>query len=693
MNLGDKMNSKIAVVTGATSFLGSALSECLIKRGYTVFAVVRKQSPNIYRLKNATGIKIIELDLKQLSELSLHINKADVFFHLGWDGSGSLGRQNAQIQSENFDTSMEALKQAHRIGCKKFVFAGSQAEYGKVDEVYSEDLPCNPISEYGKQKLRFGTQGFEYAKSLGIGFIHLRIFSVYGYNDRPNTLVETCIQSFEKGGTVDLGKCTHRWNFLYVKDFAEMAVELSKIDTSGFESEQDSIFNVASGETRVLKEYVDEIYEHSAKKGTCVFGARPENAEGSPSIFPDVSKLNNVIKYRSLYSFSKGICEIMDMKYGKKCIVCGQRLGVNPLLKFENMPASAQNIPTKDELDGEAAIQLDLYQCSKCGLVQFDCDAVPYYKDVIRSGGFTTTMVELRRKQYANLIEKCGLEGKKILEVGCGQGEFLSVLKEFNVQPYGVENRRDLVDLARKKGLDVVEGFITDEVDPTRDNGPYDAFLSFNFLEHQPDPNAMLSRIYDALTDDGVGLITVPSFEYIMQYDGYYEFIRDHIAYYTFETLEFLVNKNGFEVVEKEIVNRDTIAVIVRKKKCCDLTKIAESFHNISNQFNKLINDCAARGERVAIWGASHQGFTIAASLKLGGKVEYIVDSAPFKQNKYAPGSHIKIVSPEYFKDNAVENVIIIAPGYTDEIRNVIKEKLKLDVNIYTLRSNNIERL
>lgn len=687
------MNSKIAVVTGATSFLGSALSECLVKKGYEVVAVVRANSQNAYRLEGINGIKTVLLDLAHISELHKYVPRADVFFHLGWDGSGSLGRQNAEIQARNFETSMQALVQASEIGCKTFVFAGSQAEYGKINGIYNEALPCSPISEYGKQKLKFGSLGYQKARELGIGFIHLRIFSVYGYNDRPNTLVESCIDAFEHGKSVELGKCTHLWNFLYVKDFAEIATEISGIDASLFKCENDSVFNVAGMETKVLREYVEDIHECANGNGSCKFGARAENAEGSPSIEPDISKLYGVIKYRPRYSFKEGIKEIMDKKYGKRCIVCQSRLGTTPLLSFDGMPASAQNIPTSEELAEEKAIKLELYQCSKCGLVQFDCDAVDYYKDVIRSGGFTTTMVELRRSQYTKLIEKYGLKGKKFLEVGCGQGEFLGVLSEFDVQAYGIENKSDLVQKARDKGLNVVKGFITDDEDPAKENGPYDAFLSFNFLEHQPDPNAMLERIYDNLTDDGVGLITVPSFEYIMEHDGYYEFIRDHIAYYTFETLEFLVNKNGFEVLEREMINRDTLSVVVKKKKFHDLSKIAKSFDNISGQFKELISKCAERGERVAIWGASHQGFTIASSLDLGEKIVYIIDSAPFKQNKYAPGSHIPIVSPQYFSENAVENVIIIAPGYSDEIAGVIRNKLKLDVNIYTLRSNHIERV
>ena len=88
------------------------------------------------------------------------------------------------------------------------------------------------------------------------------------------------------------------------------------------------------------------------------------------------------------------------------------------------------------------------------------------------------------------------------------------------------------------------------------EGAPFDVFLSFNFLEHQPNPNDMLNGIYNNLSENGMGLITVPSFEYILENDGYYELIRDHIAYYTFDTLRFLLEKNGFlrEAVFREQV-------------------------------------------------------------------------------------------------------------------------------------------
>ena len=80
-------------------------------------------------------------------------------------------------------------------------------------------------------------------------------------------------------------------------------------------------------------------------------------------------------------------------------LFCGAPLPEKCLLRFENMPASAQDIPDGVQIKNEHGIELSLYQCDSCGLVQFYCPPVSYYRDVIRSGGFSTTMVELRNKE------------------------------------------------------------------------------------------------------------------------------------------------------------------------------------------------------------------------------------------------------------------------------------------------------
>ena len=376
----------------------------------------------------------------------------------------------------------------------------------------------------------------------------------------------------------------------------------------------------------------------------------------------------------------------------KRCIACGAPLWETPLLTLDDMPASAQHMPDKENVEQDQGLTLDLCQCMGCGLVQFDCEPVDYYRDVIRAGGFSRTMVELRRRQYRHLIETYHLEGKRFIEVGCGQGEFLKVLSEFPVEACGIEHDPKLVAAAQAQGLKVSQGF-TETEDTVFPDGLYDVFLSFNFLEHQPHPNTMLQAIYRNLEDDAMGLITVPSFEYIMDHDSYYELIRDHIAYYTFDTLLPLLERNGFQVLECEVLNRDTLSVIVKKRPQLETENLVDAYVCVRRELEAYTKYLRAWDKRAAIWGASHQGFTLAATTRLGEQARYIIDSAPFKQGRFAPASHLPIVSPEHFHEEPVDAIVITAPGYTDEIAGIIEEKFGSQVEVMAMRSNHLERL
>ncbi len=390
----------------------------------------------------------------------------------------------------------------------------------------------------------------------------------------------------------------------------------------------------------------------------------------------------------------------------KHCIACGKELPEQPLFVLDNAPASAQDIPDAEEVKHDQGVTLNLCQCSHCGLVQFDCVPVSYYRDVIRASGFGATLVDLRREQYRHMIETYHLEHKKFLEVGCGRGEFLLPLKEFPVEVYGVEHRQELVDIAVEQGLRVWKDFPETEDHVFADgevSGPFDAFLSFNFLEHQPYPDVMLKAIWNNLSEDGMGLITVPALEYILEHGSYYELIRDHIAYYSFDTLRSLLERCGFQVLEQEMINRDTISMIVKKaarqeteEKTAELISVEpmrKSYEILRHELNDLLDACYEQDKTLAIWGASHQGFTLASTMDLGEKVAYIIDSAPFKQGRFAPSSHLPIVKPDYYFEEPADVILIVAPGYSREIAGIIRERFGTDVKVMTLMINHMETL
>lgn len=405
------------------------------------------------------------------------------------------------------------------------------------------------------------------------------------------------------------------------------------------------------------------------------------------------------------------------------CIACGGELA--ELDVFERMPASAQDIPSRDELARDEAVDLRLCQCRSCGLVQFDTEPVHYYKDVIRAGGGSSTMRSLRHEEYARLLRRLRDGGKtrpKIIEVGCGRGEFLKMWADLSPEDgmakgsgaaldrpevAGLEHSHSFAEEARREGLCVYDGFA--EHGDSFPGGPYDAFVQFNFLEHQPDPADMLRTIRENLKPGGLGLLTVPSFEYILEQEAFYELLRDHIANYTTITLQKLLRDCGFEILEERIVNRDTIEVLVKKTdglnaalgkntdiSCAEglalgIGCLQENYRELRSFLDKHIEDLVSQGKSLAIWGASHQGFTLCSSMELGGKVKYIIDSAPFKQGRFSPGSHIPIVPPGHFPKDPSDEILIAAPGYTDEIAGLIRKNFGPNIRILALRSKEIE--
>ncbi len=709
------------VVTGATSFLARPLIGRLLGMGHRVYAVVRPGSANLGLLKRETGedprLRLIELDMDRFDRLDrLLPGSCRIFFHFGWDGSGSENRKDAAVQQKNAENSVKALAAARRMGCRRFIFSGSQAEYGICSGEMTEETECRPVSEYGRAKLEFCRRAMRMtgewrdSGASELEYIHARIFSVYGPGDHAWSLVNSCLRTFAAGQTMELGDGTRMWNYLYIDDLVEGLLALAFCgNTSG------GIYNLAGDRTatRPLRDYVEEMRILCGGRGNCVYGKVPPNAEGGARLCPSIDKITAATGWRPAIGFEEGIRRMLNGKKRGQCIVCGRKLPHTALMRFEGMPASAQDIPGAEDLAEDRGIELALYQCPSCGLVQLDCEPVAYYRDVIRSGGYSTTMAELRARQYSHLIGRYRLEGRKFLEVGCGRGEFLQMLKNFPVEGYGIEHRQELAGMARDAGLNVFDGFTETAETVLGDAGPYDVFLSFNFLEHQPEPGVMLDCIRNNLTDSGMGLITVPSLEYILRYDGYYELIRDHIAYYTFETLRYLLEHHGFAVLEEETVNRDTLAVIVRKAAsgasdaftgdetqpagssavCADVSGWKTSYERIRGQMLALAKQCAAQGKTLAVWGASHQGFTLVATTCLGEKASYIIDSAPFKQGRFAPASHLPVVSPQSAAEDPPDVILIAAPGYTDEIRGEIRRRFGTGVGIWTLRSEKLEEL
>lgn len=303
-NMEDGRTMRV-VITGASSFLGRALVRELEKNGSGRFEITA--------LRHS-----FEEAPKQLPE------QADAWVHFAWAGVGSAGRSDRSIQDYNIEMSMAALKKAAELGCTRFLFAGSQAEYGRAEpaeEILTdgklpekivlrqrEDAVCLPQSKYGKAKLAFGQRAARWTADWNaddvpqrLRFIHMRIFSVYGPGDHAGSLLQSCMEHFRKNETMEFGNCTQDWDYLYIDDAARAVSLLLQSETA------EGIYNAASGDIRPLREYVGEVKKLLHSQSRLLFGVRGDNAEGAVSLRPSVRKIREAVGFYPNISFSEGI--------------------------------------------------------------------------------------------------------------------------------------------------------------------------------------------------------------------------------------------------------------------------------------------------------------------------------------------------------------------------------------------------
>lgn len=280
-----------AIVTGATGFLGTALCEELLKNGCEVAAVARPGSVRLERLQvlqsSYSGqLQIVECALEELQELAQKAGRADVFYHLAWNGSSGGERNDFAIQYSNIKYTGDAVRAAKACSCSRVIGAGSQAEYGVVRGTAKEDETVpKPFMMYGAAKTAAYQMGRVLAEQEDIEFVWPRIYSVYGVGENPGTLVNYVIETLQDGGAPQLSPCENRWNFMYITDCARALYLL------GTCAEAKGIYHIASEDTRVLREFVEEIREIMASSGQLQFGARESDPQRTFWLEPDVSRL------------------------------------------------------------------------------------------------------------------------------------------------------------------------------------------------------------------------------------------------------------------------------------------------------------------------------------------------------------------------------------------------------------------
>lgn len=303
---------KRAIITGATGAIGTALVDELVSVGVELLVLTRKDSIRNQNIKNHPLVTVMYCSLEELAEIKNNTGKAyDVFYHLAWAGTTGSGRNDMYLQNQNVKYALDAVGAAHRFGCHTFIGAGSQAEYGRSDSPLKANTPTSPEMGYGYAKLCAGQMTREYAHQLGMRHVWMRVLSVYGPNDNVNSMVMSTFRKLKAGIVPELTKGEQMWDYLYSRDAARAFRLIAEVGDDG------KVYVLGSGTARPLAEYIKEMRDIIAPNQEIALGAIPYGERQVMYLCADIEDLKKDTGFEPVYSFEKGIREMIEWERGK----------------------------------------------------------------------------------------------------------------------------------------------------------------------------------------------------------------------------------------------------------------------------------------------------------------------------------------------------------------------------------------
>ncbi len=299
---------KRAVITGCTGMLGLALIRKLLNEGYEVVAVVRPDSARSENIPEDDRITKVELALDEIDKLPsvldlFDISEAEMFFHFAWGGTSGASRNDMDLQNKNIEAALKAVDAAHELGCKVFLGAGSQAEYGRVPEgtKLAGSTPCNPENGYGIAKYAAGKMTRIKAQSFGMKHIWVRILSTYGEFDGVHTMVMSLIRDFSEGKRAACTKGEQMWDYLYCDDAADAFFLAATKGVDG------KVYPVGSGQVRPLADYIKDIRDVTAPSLDIGFGEVDYYPGQVMYLCADLTELQNDTGFAPKTEFKVGV--------------------------------------------------------------------------------------------------------------------------------------------------------------------------------------------------------------------------------------------------------------------------------------------------------------------------------------------------------------------------------------------------
>lgn len=379
-----------------------------------------------------------------------------------------------------------------------------------------------------------------------------------------------------------------------------------------------------------------------------------------------------------------------------KCRFCGNGLK-HKFLDLGSSPLSNSYLTAEQLNEPEAYYPLRIFVCDHCFLVQIDeyrkRDEI-FNKEYAYFSSYSTTWLEHSKKYVDMIMERLRLnERSHVTEIASNDGYLLQYFVAKNIPCLGIEPAESTAEVARNKGIDVIEEFFG--VNLARSLKKSDLILGNNVLAHVPDINDFVDGLKIALKPHGTITMEFPHLLNLIESVQFDTIYHEHYSY-----LSFSLVKNVFEYHKMDIYDVEEISThggslriyakhkedsskkitanvdnLIEKEKKHGMYTLAY-YMNFQEKVNKIKGDLLyflvnskRKNKRIASYGAAAKGNTLLNYCGIKDDViDFIVDAAPSKQGKFMPGSHIPIVSEEKIKISKPDYIVILPWNIKEEI-------------------------
>ncbi len=374
----------------------------------------------------------------------------------------------------------------------------------------------------------------------------------------------------------------------------------------------------------------------------------------------------------------------------KECPSCGS---TEILIFFEMQDVPVHSVlllSTREEALAYPKRDIALGFCQSCGFITnvvFDPTLHEYSADYEPTQGYSPTFNVFHQKLATDLIERYDLHGKDIIEIGCGQGEFLALLCELG-DNRGIGFDPTYVSGREENKTTATATYISDFYSEKYTDHQGDFVCCKMTLEHIPDTANFVSMVRRSIGDrkETIVFFQVPSMIRILRDLAFWDIYYEHCSYFSAGSLARLFRACGFEVISLGYEYDDQYLMIAARPKngsvgsvlpeeddleqlAAYVTAFGEQCRASFQMWRQKIREFTRKGKRAVIWGGASKGVAFLTMLQIRNEIEYAVDINPHKHGTYMAGTGQEIVAPEFLKEYRPDIVIVMNPIYCDEIQ------------------------